>query len=174
MTAKLHVIEKRTEIVTGLAWDREFDRGAFYHHHSSSCMQNIMRRAMADWPGACQLVVTTFAMQTTLKLVWHSGRHGWALEEGQRGQSRKWAILGLRLNVSHKTKIMAIGPDSVEEPLIIDGNEVESVFNFNILGSLITKDGICSHGGQQIRHRLASGTFSNDKPVQDLGWQRNY
>ena len=57
----------------------------------------------------------------------------------------------IRLNVS-KTKIMAIGPDSVEERLIIDGNEVESVSKFNFLGSLITKDGGCS---QEIRHGLA-------------------
>ena len=57
----------------------------------------------------------------------------------------------IRLNVS-KTKIMAIGPDSVEEPLIIDDNEVESVSKFNFLGSLITKDGGCS---QEIRHQLA-------------------
>ena len=60
-------------------------------------------------------------------------------------------LLGLRLNVS-KTKIMAIGPDSVEELLIIDGNEVESVSKFIFLGSLITKEGGCS---QEIRHRLA-------------------
>ena len=60
-------------------------------------------------------------------------------------------LLSLRLNVS-KTKIMAIGPDSVEEPLIIDGNEVESVPKFNFLRSLITKDGGYS---QEIRHRLA-------------------
>ena len=60
-------------------------------------------------------------------------------------------VLGIRLNVS-KTKIMAIGPDSVEEPLIIDGNEVESVSKFNFLGSLITKGGGCS---QEIRHWLA-------------------
>ena len=57
----------------------------------------------------------------------------------------------IRLNVS-KTKIMAIGSDSVEEPLIIDGNEVESVSKFNFLGPLITKDGSCT---QEIRHRLA-------------------
>ena len=37
---KLHVFELRKEIVTDLVWDREFDRGAFYHHHSSTCMQN--------------------------------------------------------------------------------------------------------------------------------------
>ena len=60
-------------------------------------------------------------------------------------------LLGLCLNVS-KTKILAIGPDSVEEPLIINGNEVESVSKFNFLGSLITKEGGCS---QEIRHRLA-------------------
>ena len=59
-------------------------------------------------------------------------------------------LLGLRLNVS-KTKIIAIGPDSVEELLIIDGNEVESVSKFNFQGSLITKEGGCS---QEIRHRI--------------------
>ena len=40
----------------------------------------------------------------------------------------------------------------MEEPLIIDGNEVESVSKFNFLGSLITKEGGSS---QEIRHRLA-------------------
>ena len=39
--AKLQVFELRKEIVIGLVWDREFDRGVFYHHHSSNCMQNI-------------------------------------------------------------------------------------------------------------------------------------
>ena len=33
-------VRTEKEIVTGLVWDREFDRGAFYHHHSSTCMQN--------------------------------------------------------------------------------------------------------------------------------------
>ena len=60
-------------------------------------------------------------------------------------------LLGLCLNVS-KTKIIAIGADSMQEPLIIDGNEVESVSKFNFLGSLITKEGGCS---QEIRNRLA-------------------
>ena len=60
-------------------------------------------------------------------------------------------LLGLCLNIS-KTKIMAIGPDSVEELFIIDDIEVKSVSKFNFLGSLITKDGGCS---QEIRHRLA-------------------
>ena len=45
------MFELRKEIVTGLVWNREFDRGALYHHHSSTCMQNIMRRAVADLPG---------------------------------------------------------------------------------------------------------------------------
>jgi meiotically up-regulated gene 157 (Mug157) protein len=51
--------------------------------------------------------------------------------------------LGLRLNVS-KTKIMSIGTDGEGKPLIIDDNEVESVTQFNFLGSLITKEGGCS------------------------------
>ena len=59
-----------------------------------------------------------------------------------------------------KTKIVATGSESVNEPLIIDGNEVESVSKFNFLGSLITKEGGCS---QEIRHRLnmASSAMTN-------------
>ena len=80
-------------------------------------------------------------------------------------------LLDLRLNVS-KTKIMTIGPDSVEEPLIIDGNEVESVSKFNFLGSMITKEGGCS---QEIRHRLAmsrSATTNLSKIWADRGITR--
>ena len=44
MMAKLHVFELRKEIVIGLVWDREFDRGAFYHHHSSTCMQKYIMK----------------------------------------------------------------------------------------------------------------------------------
>ena len=76
-------------------------------------------------------------------------------------------LLGLHLNVS-RIKIMAIGPDSVEEPLIIDGNEVESVSKFKFLGSLIIRDKGCS---QEIRYRLAMSrsALTCIQPVQDLG-----
>ena len=55
---------------------------------------------------------------------------------------------------------MAIGPDSVKGPFIIDGNEVELVSKFNFLGSLITKDGGCSH---EIRHQsvMARSAMTN-------------
>ena len=49
--------------------------------------------------------------------------------------------VGLKLNIQ-KTKIMASGPITSWE---IDGETVETVADFIILGSKITADGDCSH-----------------------------
>ena len=49
--------------------------------------------------------------------------------------------VGLKLNIQ-KTKIMASGPITSWE---IDGETVETVSDFNFLGSRITADGDCSH-----------------------------
>ena len=49
--------------------------------------------------------------------------------------------VGLKLNI-HKMKIMASGPITSWE---IDGKTVETVADFNFLGSQITADGDCSH-----------------------------
>ena len=49
--------------------------------------------------------------------------------------------VGLKLNIQ-KTKIMASGPIISWE---IDGETVETVVDFNFLGSKITADGDCSH-----------------------------
>ena len=49
--------------------------------------------------------------------------------------------VGLKLNI-HKTKIMASGPITSWE---IDGETVETVSDFILLGSKITTDGDCSH-----------------------------
>ena len=54
-------------------------------------------------------------------------------------------------NVS-KTKIMTIGSVGNEEPVIVSGDEVEQVTQFNFLGSLITPRGGCS---VELRRRLA-------------------
>ena len=59
--------------------------------------------------------------------------------------------MGLRLNVS-KTKIMTIGSDGNEDPIIVDGDEVEQVTQFNFLGALITSNGGCS---TELRRRIA-------------------
>ena len=48
---------------------------------------------------------------------------------------------GLKLNIQ-KTKIIASGPITSWE---IDGETVETVKDFNFLGSKITADGDCSH-----------------------------
>ena len=58
--------------------------------------------------------------------------------------------LGLKLNI-WKTKIMASGPITSWE---IDGETVETVSDFIILGSKITADGDCSH---EVKRRLLLG-----------------
>ena len=55
--------------------------------------------------------------------------------------------VGLKLNIQ-KTKIVASGPITSWE---IDGETVETVADFNFLGSKITADGDCSH---EIKRRL--------------------
>ena len=58
--------------------------------------------------------------------------------------------VGLKLNIQ-KTKIMASGPINSWE---IDGETVETVSDFIILGSKITADGNCSH---EIKRPLLFG-----------------
>ena len=57
---------------------------------------------------------------------------------------------GLKLNI-HKTTIMASGPITSWE---IDGETVETVTDFIVLGSKITVNGDCSH---EIKRRLLLG-----------------
>ena len=59
-------------------------------------------------------------------------------------------IVGLKLSIQ-KMKIMASGPITSWE---IDGETVETVTDFIILGSKITEDGDCSH---EIKRRLLLG-----------------
>ena len=58
--------------------------------------------------------------------------------------------VGLNLNIQ-KTKIMASGPITSWD---IDGETVETVADFIVLGSKITADGDCSH---EIKRRLLLG-----------------
>ena len=58
--------------------------------------------------------------------------------------------VGLKLNIQ-KTKIMTSGPISSRQ---IDGETVERVSDFIILGSKITADGDCSH---EIKRPLLLG-----------------
>ena len=56
----------------------------------------------------------------------------------------------LKINIQ-KTKIMASGPMT---PWEIDGEPVETVSNFILVGSKMTGDGDCSH---EIKRRLLLG-----------------
>ena len=62
----------------------------------------------------------------------------------------KSEIVGLKLNIQ-KTKIMASGPITSWQ---IDGETMETVRDFIILGSKITADGDCSH---EIKRHLLLG-----------------
>ena len=58
--------------------------------------------------------------------------------------------VGLKLNIQ-KTKIMASGPIPSWQ---IDGETVETVLDFILVGSKVTADGECSH---EIKRRLLLG-----------------
>ena len=65
--------------------------------------------------------------------------------------------VGLKLNIQ-KMKIMASGPITSWE---IHGATVETVSDFNFLGSKITADGDCIH---EIKRTLAPWKKSYDQP----------
>ena len=58
---------------------------------------------------------------------------------------------GLKLNIKKKTRIMASGPITSWQ---IEGEEMEAVTDFILLGSKITVDGHCSH---EIKGNLLLG-----------------
>ena len=79
-----------------------------------------------------------------------------------KGESEK---VGLKLNIQ-KTKIMASGPITSWK---IDGETMETVSDFNFLGSKITADGDCSHEikrcfllGRKVMTNLESMLKSRD------------
>ena len=63
---------------------------------------------------------------------------------------------------------MASGPIT---PWQIDGETVETVADFILLGSKIPADGDCSH---EIKRRLLLGRKSYDHPRQHIKKQRHY
>ena len=73
------------------------------------------------------------------------------------------AKVGLKLNIQ-KMKIIASGPITSWQ---IDGETVETVRDFNFLGSKITADGDCSH---EIKRRLLLGrkTMTNLESILKL------
>ena len=73
---------------------------------------------------------------------------------------------GLKLNI-HKTKIMASGLITSQQ---IDGETMETVRHFNILGSKITEDGDCSH---KIKRCLVLGIKAMTNSA-DIKKQRHY
>ena len=111
----------------------------------------IMRRVLENWNGGLsiggyKLSNLRYADDTTLVAT-----SALELEELLLIVKAKSEALGLRLNVS-KTKIMIVGSDGNEDPIVVDGTEVEHVTQFNFLGSLITTSSGCS---TELRRRMA-------------------
>ena len=74
---------------------------------------------------------------------------------------------GLKLNIQ-KTKIIGSGPITSWQ---IDGETVETVTGFIILGSRITSDGDCSHESKKI---FVPWKKSFDQPRQHIQKQRHF
>ena len=103
----------------------------------------IMRRVLENWNGGLsiggyKLSNLRYADDTTLVAT-----SALELKELLLLVKAKSEALGLRLNVS-KTKIMIVGSDGNEDPIVVDGTEVEHVTQFNFLGSLITTSSGCA------------------------------
>ena len=75
--------------------------------------------------------------------------------------------VGLKLDIQ-KTKITVSRPITSWQ---IDGETMETVTDFIILGSKITADGVCSH---EIKKMLAPWKKSYDQPRQHIKKQRHY
>ena len=75
--------------------------------------------------------------------------------------------VGLKLNIQ-KTKTTASSPITSRQ---IDGDIMETVTDFNFLGSKITADGDCSH---EIKRHLLLGKKVYDQPRQHIKKQRHY
>ena len=111
----------------------------------------IMRRVLENWNGGLsiggyKLSNLRYADDTTLVAT-----SALELEKLLLIVKAKSEALGLRLNVS-KIKIMIVGSDGNEDPIVVDGTEVEHVTQFNFLGSLITTSSGCS---TELRRRMA-------------------
>ena len=111
----------------------------------------IMRRALDNWDGGLsiggwRLSNIRYADDTTL-LATSLDELATILQKVKEESE----AMGLFLNVA-KTKLMVIGADQPDNPLIVDKEEVERVAKFNFLGALITQDGGCK---REIRRRLA-------------------
>ena len=75
---------------------------------------------------------------------------------------------GLKLNIQ-KTKMMASGPITSWQ---IDGETMETVTDFIVLGLKITEEGDCSH---EIKRCLLTPWKKNyDQPKQHIKKQRHY
>ena len=75
--------------------------------------------------------------------------------------------VGLKLNI-RKTKIMASGPSTSWQ---IDGETMETVRDFIILGAKITTDGDCS---QKIKKMFTPWKKSYNQTKQHIKKQRHY
>ena len=99
-------------------------------------LESRFRESMSVTSDA-QMTTTFMAESKEVKSLWMKVK-----EESEK--------VGLKLNIQ-KTKIMASGPITSWQ---IDGETMETVTNFILLGSKITADGDCSH---EIRRRLLLG-----------------
>ena len=130
---------------------KEFVRSVYCHCAYLTCMQStscemlgwmkhkLESRLLGEISITSDIQVTTLMAESEEELK--------SLLMKVKEESKK---VGLKLNIQ-KTKIMASGPITSWQ---IDGESVETVWDFIFLGSKITADGDCSH---EIKRRLLLG-----------------
>ena len=142
MQVRKKQLELDMEQQFGSKLEKEYIKAVYCHSAYLTYTQNTSCE-MLGWmkhklesrlPGE---ISTTSDMQMTPPLWQKVKRTKEPLDEGERGEWKSW----LRAHIQ-KTKIMASGPITSWQT---DGEIMQTVADFIVLGSKITADGDCSH-----------------------------
>ena len=127
---------------TGSKWEKEYVKSVYCHPAYLTSMQSTSWETLVDEAQAGIKIVgrninnLRYADDTTLMTESEEELKSLLMKVKEENEK-----VGLKLNIQ-ETKIMASGPITSWQ---IDGETVETVADFNFLGSKITADGDCSH-----------------------------
>ena len=142
MQVKKLQLELDMEQQTGSKLGKEYIKAVYYHPAYLTYAEYIMSNARLDEAQAGIKIARRninnlrYADDTTLMAESEEELKSLLMKVEEESEE-----VGLKLNIQ-KTKIMASGPITSWE---IDGEIVETVSDFILLGSKITADGDCSH-----------------------------
>ena len=152
MQVRKQQLELDTEQQTGSKQEKEYVKAVYCHPAYLTYMQkNIIQNVGLDESQAGIKTAGEISITSDMQMIPPlSQKNEEELKSLLMRVKEEREKVGLKLNIQ-KTKIMASGPITSWE---IDGETVETVSDFNFLGSKITVDGDCSH---KIKRRLLLG-----------------